>query len=146
MLGYQAKLYRGAAPLAGLPSTGDWSEIKIVKDVTSTSEYEEVDVTTRAGNGRKLTDLGLQDNGCEFEMAWDPADVGFAALLAAHQGRSPVALAVMDGDIDVPGSSGVAGNWKISKFTRSEPLSGQVVAQVKAVPFSYMADYEVVGS
>ena len=54
-----------------------------------------------------------------------------------------IAFAVMDGDITVVGSTGVAGNWKIHSFPRNEPLGEDLKSSLTIKPFSLMADYTV---
>ncbi|RPI60587.1 MAG: hypothetical protein EHM48_07005 [Planctomycetaceae bacterium] len=146
MKGFEAKLYFSATPLAGLPSTATWTELSIVKDITLNDELEETDVTTRSGAGRKATDVGMRDNSIDLEITWTPGNGGFDAMLAAYKGRNLIAIAVMDGDIATAGKTGVASNWKVTKFTRNEPLGGQVTANVTIKANSFMADYTVVGA
>jgi hypothetical protein len=143
MIGADAKLYYGAAPLAGEPSTGDWTELDIVKDVTLGRTFDEVDQTTRRSAKRKEVDQGLEDNALEYTIAYEPADPGYLALEAAYSGRLPIAMAVMGGDIETAGTKGLAGNWKIFKFEESQPLSGHVVVNISMKPYSLVVPYEV---
>ena len=138
MNGFEAKLYYKAAPLSATPDRTGWTELSILKDVTLNDEFEEVDVSTRAGAGRKATDVGLRDNSVDLEIDWVTTDAGFAALFTAYKTRAAIALAVMGGVIAT--ASGVAGNWKVTKFTRNEPLGGQVTANVTVKANAYMGD------
>lgn len=143
MQGYEAHFYYDSTPLAGEPSTGTWTELTIVKDVNLGDEHDESDVTTRANNGHKATDVSLRDNPLDVEIAWDPDDAAFSALRTAYEGRLPIAIAVMDGPVATVGSKGVAGNYKITSFPRNEPLGDHVTSSVTLKPYSYMDDYEV---
>ena len=49
----------------------------------------------------------------------------------------------MDAAIASVASEGLAGNFTIHTFNRSEPLEGVVVVDVTAKPSSYTAWYEV---
>lgn len=138
MKGFEANIYFKAAPLTAVPDRTGWAALSIVKDVTLNDEYEEVDVSTRAGGGRKATDVGLRESSVDLEIDWQTADAGFAALFTAYKTRAAVALAVIGGVIAT--DSGVAGNWKVTKFTREEPLGGQIVAKVTIKANNFMGD------
>jgi hypothetical protein len=104
---------------------------------------DEVEVTTRASNGFHAYDAGLKDASVDVEIRWLPDDAGFQVLQAAYEARSAIAVAVMDGDIAVAGSLGLAGNWKVTNFNRNEALADDVTANVTLKPYSYMDEYEV---
>ena len=142
-IGYQAKLYLGAVPLADVPSTGDWTELAIVKDVTQNDEMGMAEVTTRANGGFVAEAPALRTVGVDVEIAWEPDDEGFEALRAAYAAREEIAVAIMDGDITENGTTGVAGNFTVAKFGRSEPLADHITAALTLRPSSYLADYTV---
>jgi hypothetical protein len=52
---------------------------------------------------------------------WDTSDADFAAVRDAWLNNAEIALAVMDGDIDTM-AQGLAGNFVITNFSRTEPL------------------------
>lgn len=144
MIGYKAKIYYDATPLADGPLTATWLEVTLVKDATLGDETEDVDDTTRKQLGRKASVYGLRDNTIDFEIKWDTADTAFAALYTAYRTSAFIAVAIMDGDITEGGITGVVGNFEVSKFTRNEPIGGQVTATVALRPNSNMDDYTVV--
>lgn len=129
-LGLQAKLYRNtgnyAAPV--------WAEMPNAKDVTLNLETGEADVTTRANNGWRATLPTLKEASVEFEMIWDTADAGFAALQSAFFSNTPLEFAVMDGEIAQAGSQGLRATMGVTKFTREEPLEEAIKASVTLKP------------
>ena len=143
-LGMDCKLYYDSTPLAGAPSTGTWTEMSNTKDVTLNLETGEADITTRANSGWRATAATLKDGSIEFEMLWDPNDAGFAALQTAWANSAEIALAAMDGDIITSGSQGLASNFTVTNFSRSEPLEEAVTVSVTVKPSSYTAWYAVV--
>ena len=145
-LGMECKLYYDSTPLSGGPETGTWTEMDNTKDVTLNLETGEADITTRANNGWRATAATLKDGSIEFEMLWDTDDAGFTAIQAAWQNAAEIALAAMDGDITTAGSQGLASNFTVTNFSRSEPLEEAVTVSVTIKPSSYTAWYEVGGA
>jgi hypothetical protein len=139
VLGMNAKLYRSAELLEDASSSdvsgATWIEIENVRDVTLNLETGEADVTTRANSGWKQTLATLKDGSVEFEMVWDTTDDDFAAVRDAWLNNDEIALAVMDGDIATM-AQGLAGNFVITNFSRTEPLEDAVKVSVTAKPSS----------
>jgi len=142
LFGFEMKAYIGAALLTGVPSTGSWTEINSLKDVQVPDSYGEADVTTRANGGWKATAPTLRDAPVEFTIEWDRDNEEFGELLAAYRARLPIALAFLDGANTDGDSDGVAGNFSILKFARTEGLEDHVVAAVSVKPFSYVNDWK----
>jgi hypothetical protein len=144
VLGMNAKLYRSAELLEDASSSdvsgATWIEISNVRDVTLNLETGEADVTTRANSGWKQTLPTLKDGSIEFEMVWDTADAGFAAIRDAWQNNDEIALAAMDGDIDTA-AQGLVGNFVITNFSRTEPLEDALKVSVTAKPSSFTQWY-----
>jgi hypothetical protein len=138
VLGMECKLYFDDTPLTA-EATGaeDWTEMDNVKDVTQNGSTGEADISTRANNGFKATAPTLKDASIDFDMGWKPADPAFAAIQAAWAGREEIAIAAMDGDIAVVGSQGLAGNFVVTNFSRSEPLNEAVTVKVTLKPSSF---------
>ena len=130
-MGFEASLYFCAAGIGGTPT---WTELTNVKDVSLSVEASEADVTTRASGGHKVVVGGLKEATVEFEMVWDSADAGFAAIQSAFNGRTAIGLAVMDGDIETAGSQGLWADCAILKFDRQEKLGEAITASVTAKP------------
>ena len=146
-LGMNAKLYRGDALLTGSDDAAvdavTWTEITNVKDVTLNLDTGEADVTTRANNGWRATAATLKDGSVEFEMVWDTADAGFAALKDAWLGGAEIAMAVMSGGITVENEEGLVTNFTVTNFSRSEPLEEAITVSVTIKPSSQTQWYKV---
>jgi len=143
-----AKLYLASAVIADDNAIEDatWTEETNVTDVTLNLSTGEADVTTRANNGWRATAATLKDGSIEFEMVWDTDDVGFVALQTAWSTSAEIGVAAMDGDITTEGSEGLAGNFTVTDFTRSEPLEEAIKVKVTLKPSSFTEWYEVAGS
>ncbi len=147
-LGKDCKFYYSSTALDGsanTPATVEWNEIDNVRDLTLNLEKGEADVSTRAG-GWKLTLPALKDGSLEFEMMWDTSDAAFTALQEAWNNGTEIALAAMDGDIESAGSEGLASNFSVMSFNRSEPLEEGVTVSVTVKPSSHPEWYTVSGS
>ena len=123
-LGMEAKLYYGAA---GATAT---TELTNVKDVTLNLESGEADVTTRGNSGWRATVGTLKTGSVEFEMIWDSADPGFAAIKDAYFNNEPIALAILDG----VGGEGLDADFSITNFSRKEALEEAITVSVTAKP------------
>jgi len=130
-LGDEMKLYFCAAGIGGAP---EWTEISRVKDVKLTPNKGEADVTTRASGGWKQTIGTLIDATIDFELTWDTEDEALQALKDAFFDGTAIGLAVMDGDINTPGSEGLWADCAVLKFDRSEPLEKEATVSVTAKP------------
>lgn len=122
ILGMDAKLYYGAA---GATATNEMSN---VRDVTVSAEAGEADVTTRANSGWRATVATLRECTIEFEMVWDPADAGFAAIKNAYLSSELVALRALD----QAGGTGVDADFSITGFTQNQPLEEAITVSVTA--------------
>jgi len=148
-LGMEAKLYFSATLLDGETNTPDalsWTEQTNVKDLTLNLETGEADVTTRANSGWRATAATLKEGSIEFEMVWDTGDGGFTAIKNAWLNSTELALAAMDGDIDTAGNQGLASNFTVTNFSRSEPLEEAMTVSVTIKPSSFTEWYEVAGA
>ena len=129
-LGLEAKLFRNA----GSYDVPDWKEITNVKDLTLNLEAGEADATTRGNNGWRATLATLKDGSIEFEMIWDTADAEFTAIKDAFFNKTPVELAVLDGDVVTTDSQGLRAAMAITNFSRNEPLEEAISVSVTAKP------------
>ena len=130
-LGKDAKLYYSATLMGDTPS---FVEMTNVKDVTLNLEKGESDVSTRGNNGWRAIAATLKDGSVEFQMVWDTADAGFTAIQTAYFGDTPLAFAIMDGDIDTAGSQGLQADFEVTNFTRNEPLEEALTVNVTIKP------------
>lgn len=144
-LGKDCKLYYSDAPLSAEnpPASASWNLIDNVRDVTLGMEKGEADVSTRGSGGFRQTLGTLKDASIDFEMMWESGDAAFSALQDAYMNGGELALAVMDGDIDVGGAEGLASNFSVMSFTRSEPLEEGVTVAVTIKPSSETEWYVV---
>lgn len=122
ILGMDAKLYYGNA---GSSATNEMSN---VRDVTVTAEAGEADVTTRANSGWRATVATLRECSIEFEMVWDPADAGFAAVKNAYLNSELIAFKALD----QAAGTGVDADFSITGFTQSQPLEEAITVSVTA--------------
>ena len=147
-LGMEAKLYISEQLLdeSTTPSSANWEEQDNVRDLTLNLETGEADVTTRKNNGWRATAATLKDGSIEFEMVWDTADSGFTKIKNAWLNSEQVALAAMDGDIGTGGNQGLASNFTVTNFSRSEPLEEAITVSVTVKPSSFTQWYTVSGA
>ena len=146
-LGMNAKLYISEDLLdeSNTPSSATWEEQENVRDLTLNLETGEADVTTRSNSGWRATAATLKDGSIEFEMVWDSEDSGFTKVKDAWLASSQVALAAMDGDIETSGNQGLASNFTVTNFSRSEPLEEAITVSVTIKPSSHTQWYTVSG-
>lgn len=141
-LGMNAKLYFAAAVFtaadAAAVTGASLTVMSNVTDVTLNLETGEANATTRANNGWEATLSTLKNGSVEFEMIWEPADAGFAAVLAAWLASTPIGLVILDGPTGTAGNQGPAGNFSVTNFTRTEPLKEAIKAKVTLKPASQM--------
>lgn len=147
-VGLDCKLYYCATALDGesnTPALADWNEIDNVRDLTLNLSTGEADVSTRASSWRQ-TKQTLKEGSIDFEMLWDTDDEAFSAIQDAWEDGEEIALAAMDGDIEVAGAEGLASNFAVTNFSRNEPLEEGVTVSVTVKPSSYTEWYVVTGS
>lgn len=114
--------------------SGSYVAITNVTDVTLTMDKAEADVTTRAGNGWKLTIDSLKDATVEWEMIWDTTDTALAAFMSAFLNNTQVQMAVMDGAYATTGSQGLVALMTVTKFERKEPLTEAMKVAIAVKP------------
>jgi hypothetical protein len=117
-LGLDAKLYKNDSTY----ESPDWTELTNVKDVNLNMEKGDADVTTRANKGWRASKATLKEATVEFDMLWDTEDEGFSAIQDAYFNDTAIEMAVMDGDITVPGSEGLRASFDVMSFQKKEPL------------------------
>lgn len=143
--GFQCKLYYCLAPLTAADHTGaTWIELGIIKDLDYEDTFDKSEDTARANNGKKVYDLGLEDESLSFTLQFRPADVDFQAIRDAKTAREEVAFAEVDDDIATIGTTGIAGNWKIAKFAMGKPVGGIVDVKVELIPTGFVHEVVVI--
>jgi len=121
-LGLNAKAYYGAA------GSSASTELTNIRNVTLNLEKNEADVTTRGGSGWRQYVGTLKEGSVEFEMVWDTADAGFAAIQNAYFNDTAIALKFLDS----ASGSGLDADFSITNLTRNEPLEEAITASVTA--------------
>jgi len=147
-IGLNCKLYYSDTELDGdtvTPATATWVEIDIVRDVSIPMERGKADLPTR-GSTWNQSATTLLTAGLEFQIKNDTADAGYIALRDAFINNTEIAVAAMDGDIEVAGAEGLASNMMVENFTRGEPLEEGVSIDVRLCPSSQTEWYESTGS
>jgi hypothetical protein len=127
-LGMEAKLYY---KVGGQGGAGSWVELTKLKDVTLSLEAGDADVTTRANNGWRATVATLKEATVEWEMVWDPTDVGFGAIKDAFLGNDVIGLQVLD-DATGGAGEGLQADFMITNFSRNEALEEAITVSVSA--------------
>jgi hypothetical protein len=130
-IGSEAKLYFCTEGIGGSPA---WTEVTNVKDLTLNIAKGEADVSRRGGGGWKATIGALKDATIDWQMNWDTEDPGFLAMRAAFMDDTLMGLAIMDGDIETPGTEGLLADCAILKFDRNEPLEDALTVSISAKP------------
>lgn len=131
-LGAQCKIYRNT----GNWETPAWEVLRRVKDNTLTQEAGEVDVSTR-DSLYELFAAGMIAASVEFQLQFDNSTEAKSqrdAIRQAFHSRTPLELAIMDGDIDDGGTEGLHADFAVLKFTRNESLKESVVYDVTFKP------------
>lgn len=140
-LGLDCNLYRNTYDDYDNPT---WSRVGDIRNVTTTLEKGDADVTTRANEGWRAHKGTLKDATIEFELLHNPdreasaGDAGstadYEAFRDAFMNNLPLDIAVLDGDIDEPGSQGLRAIFEVFSFTRGEELENGVTFNVKLMP------------
>jgi hypothetical protein len=139
ILGLNAKFYRlttgtratwgaatGGLHTAAAPASLD--EITNVKDLGFTSTHGEANVSVRGNNGYAALLPTLTTLELKWSQVYDPTDADLLALLAAHIGKTTLAMAALDGDKAVAGNIGIWADWYIFVGEKTENLEeGQML-------------------
>lgn len=105
-------------------------EVDNIRDVTLNLETGEADTTTRGNDGWRSTAATLKDGSVEFEMLWDTSDAFFTAVKNAWLNGTNIACAFLDGARTTAGSEGLWADFRVTNFSRSEPLEEAVKVSV----------------
>lgn len=124
-LGMKGKLYY---KIGGQAAGGAWVELGNTRDVTLPMETATADATTRANAGWRAKVGTLREAPVEFEMVWDPADAGFAAIRDAFLNGDIIGLQVLD----EAAGEGLQADFMITRFERTEPLEDVMKVAVTA--------------
>ena len=122
-IGLNAKLYRGTAGSTAA------TEMKNVRDLSMPDERGEADISTRA-SGFELFKSTLRSLSIEFQMLWDEDDADFAAVMAAYQAQTPLAILCLSAS----DGAGIDADFEVLKVTKSENLRDGIYADVVLKP------------
>lgn len=115
-LGFQGVLkYK----IGGISAGGSFVTLGNVRDVSPSSSYSEIDVSTRADQGHEATIPGTRSTSLSIEMLVNSDDADYAALRAAHLDRTVVGIQVFDYD----GGPGWQADMLIFSLEHSQGLS-----------------------
>ncbi|MGH2272667.1 phage tail tube protein [Anaerohalosphaeraceae bacterium U12dextr] len=139
VLGINAKMYYGINDAA----VSSMTEASNVKEVTVSVSAGEADVSTRANNGWKATAPTLRECEVSFQMIHKTSDAFFTAIKNAALTSGTLCLAALTGEKATSGSSGIHGNFAITKFDRKEGLEEAITYDVTAKLSKFIAWVDV---
>jgi hypothetical protein len=131
MFGVDCKLYYCVAGAGGVPV---WTELTAARDVKVTVDRGETDGSTRGGAGWKATLTGLKSVAIDFDLLYDSADAGVAAIMTAFLANNSIGLRTADGNPLSAGTRLFAADVRITKFDEGQPLDGVITVAVTAKP------------
>jgi hypothetical protein len=134
IVGLDAKLYHNT----GTYGSPVWAEIDKARDVTTSMEAGEADVSSRSSGGWRETLQTLKDASIEFDLVWDTAAEGFTELRDSLLNGVDIEMLVLDGLSTATGKEGLRATFRVFNFSRNEPLEDAVTASVsmKVAPSS----------
>lgn len=133
--GLNFKLYAGAAGTAAASLT----EVTIARDVTVNHSAGTADMSTR-GKKYRVQDVTLNELTIDFELLYEEGDAQYELIRDAYHAQDPIALAALSGPVATTGSEGPYGDFKITNFSRSEPLEDGATISVTAVLYDFDGD------
>jgi hypothetical protein len=130
-LGLDAKLN---FKVGGQGGGGSWIELTNCKDVTLNLERNEADATTRANAGWEATKAALRTGSIDFDMVYDDADAGFAAIRDVFfDVEAIIGIQVFDS-----GGKGLQADYTVTKWTVNQPLREVIMVSV-SIKIAYSA-------
>jgi hypothetical protein len=113
------------------------------RDVTLTTDTDEVDITTRDSGGFTATIATNKSSTIEFEAIWRPTDAVFGFIQEAWEDNLEIAVMALDGLFATTGSQGLIGNFTVPGFSRSEPVGDVMKVNVTLKGSSFISWYTV---
>lgn len=102
--------------LGGISAGGSFVTMTNVRDVSPSSSYSEIDVSTRADQGHEATIPGIRSTSLSIEMLVDSNDADYVAMRTAHIERTVVGIQVFDYD----GGPGWQADMMVFSFEHSQ--------------------------
>lgn len=115
----------------GTYASATWVEVGAVVNVTIDDELTEVDASRRSSGGWREMVTTLRDMTVNVDVIKDIDDPGFLALFAAATDKTPIEIAIVDGDNTVDGTDYVNFMSIITQWNKPQELEG--VVQIAAV-------------
>ncbi|MEM9108606.1 MAG: hypothetical protein AAGC72_01125 [Planctomycetota bacterium] len=116
-----------------------FTEATDVSSVQSPATRSQSDYNARSG---VVTTTGPAKYSKSFEMLLDNSNAFYAAIKAAFDANTAIALADVDGAIATTGTKGDAGNFLVTDFEPNEPDSGPATVSVSVAKTSFFtSDY-----
>lgn len=128
-IGLDMTLYRNT----GTYGSPVWDLIDNVRDLRIPRKMGEADVSTRRTKVKQFEPSQLE-LGVEWEMVKEEADLDYAAIQTAFNGRSMVELAFANGPIALAGTKFTRCEMKIFDFSEDQPLADADLVSVVAKP------------
>lgn len=137
--GFDGKAYYNT----GTDSLPTWVEITMVRDVSTTSSVDKADVSDRRSKFKQSCP-SMIDLETTMTLTYENGDSVIAALRTHHLDRTPVQIAIMDGDIAVSGTEGFKYYSHVFSQDFSQPLSdGSTIDLTFAPAISPASDADV---
>lgn len=112
------------------------------RDVTLSLDTETEEITAREDGGFRTTIPTVKNSTIEFEARWKKNDTFFEWLTDAWAASGEIAVMAMDGVWNTAGNSGLVGNFTVTGFSRSEPISGVMSSSITLEGSSYISWYK----
>tara|TARA_R100001463_G_scaffold2401_4_gene10149 strand:+ start:1080 stop:1529 length:450 start_codon:yes stop_codon:yes gene_type:complete len=124
--GFDGKLYYAATIAA--PASATWVELTLARDVSTSMSADKADISDRRSKF-KQTCPAMIDVETTVTFTYVNSNAGLDALRDAFLARTPLQLAVMDGDISTSGSEGFVYACNVYSTDFAQPLNdGQTVS------------------
>lgn len=145
--GFQGYLYYGDQVLSDsvAPSAVSWTELGNATDVTTDLNKDRVEKTTRtdARTGYKTFVTTTASGTITTQLNFDEDDSDLETLEDAWYDGTIMSFCALSGAVGTTGSRGLAGNFEVQNFSRSEPRDGVMTVDVELAPSSQLQKYEV---
>lgn len=129
-LGLDAKLYYDVDTALASVS---WVELTVARDVTTDASADEAEVSDRRSNF-KTTCPSLLTLETSVTCTYENGDANVTAMRDAFLNRTPILIAVMDGDIAVTGTQGFVYWANVYSHSFSQPLTDGTTVEMTFKP------------
>lgn len=130
VMSFNAKLYRNT----GTYGTPVWDLVPNVKDVSVPWDFNEVDVSRRAGGGFAESEPALTKISVDFDMIEDTADTDFTTFRDAAIAKTSIGMLVLNGLQATAGSCGLRAEMKFFKMGQGQKLDDAMRVEFSMKP------------